>query len=176
MARIGTNRRFSLGAMTALVSLLLLLSAELLGWYGVALWFLLPLAALPLYTERHWGIYALSAVLVAAIVFLLPLPHYVWFGYVCAFAPLPPLRMLADRYLRKGWLGSLFVFLLLNLSLGLGLLLLYVFSGAIPFSLLSPMHTVGVALLAELVLLFADIFFVLFRSFYQKKLHRKLLG
>lgn len=176
MSRIGTNRRFSLGAMTALASLLLLLSAELIGWYGIAFWFLLPLAALPLYTERHWGIYAISSVLVAAFVFLLPLPHYVWFGYVCIFAPLPPLRMLADRYVRKGWLGSLSVFLLLNLSLGLGLLLLFVFSGAEPLSVLSPMHIAAAVLLIELILLFSDIFFVLFRKFYQKKLHYKLLG
>ena len=78
--------------MCAVLSLALLWAAESTGWF--ALLFLLPIALinLPLAAERLWGWLILILLVTAAVVLLLPVPHYVWLAYVCVLAPFVPVR------------------------------------------------------------------------------------
>lgn len=78
--------------MCAVLSLALLWAAESTGWF--ALLFLLPIALinLPLAAERLWAWLILILLVTAAVVLLLPVPHYVWLAYVCVLAPFVPVR------------------------------------------------------------------------------------
>ena len=78
--------------MSALLSLLFVWAAESTGWF--ALLFLLPIALLsvPLVSERLWGWMIVIILVTAAVILLLPVPHYVWLSYVCVLAPYVPVR------------------------------------------------------------------------------------
>ena len=92
--------------MTGLLLLLLVWAAESVGWY--ALLFLLPIAllAVPPAEEKLYGWLVVIDLLVAAIVLILPVPHYVWLAFVCVLAPYVPVRH-ALRNLKHSYAATL---------------------------------------------------------------------
>ena len=152
--------------MCALLTLLLLCAAELAGW--LALLFFLPIAIcmLPLFEERLYGIAILCDVVIAAIVLLLPVPHYAWLAFVCVLAPYMPVRhaLRNSKDPRRASLLSIGVTLLWTV-LVLGVLYLL---GVNPLTLF--------ALLGVLFFLFLlDVFYQLFLKTYRTRIRRFLL-
>ena len=159
--------------MCALLSLLLLCAAEATGWF--ALLFFLPIAIcmLPLLEERLIGWAILCDVLIAAIVLLLPVPHYAWLAFVCVLAPYCPVRhaLRNSKDPRRASLLSIGVTLLWTV-LVLGVLYLL---GVNPLTLL-PLPLTLFALLGVLFFLFLlDVFYQLFLKAYRTRIRRFLL-
>ncbi len=159
--------------MCALLTLLLLCAAELAGW--LALLFFLPIAIcmLPLFEERLYGIAILCDVVIAAIVLLLPVPHYAWLAFVCVLAPYMPVRhtMRNMKDPRRAVFLSIGVTLLWT-ALVIGVLYLF---GVKVLSLL-PLPVALFAALGVLFFLFLlDIFYQLFLKAYRNRIRRFLL-
>lgn len=159
--------------MCALLSLLLLWAAECTGWF--ALLFLLPLAlcTLPLAAERLklWQIAV--PFLTAAIVLVLPVPHFVWLAYVCVLAPFVPVRhaLRGGKNARVATLLSVGIVTVWTVGV---LILLSVF-GLFRPTVLKPISAVliGFAYFAFLFLL--DAAYQLYLRFYENRLRRFLL-
>ena len=151
--------------MCALLTLLLLCAAELAGW--LALLFFLPIAIcmLPLFEERLYGI--------AAIVLLLPVPHYAWLAFVCVLAPYMPVRhtMRNMKDPRRAVFLSIGVTLLWT-ALVIGVLYLF---GVKVLSLLPLPVTLFAALGVLFFLFLLDIFYQLFLKAYRNRIRRFLL-
>lgn len=160
----------------AFLSLLLLVGAELLGWFGWVLWIPLPLVSVPLLFERKWGGFFLSFLFVMVAVFFLPLPLFSWFFYGAALMPLLFFRMTIGPRIHKGWQSSLAVLALANGAFGLFALVLLLLTDVGLLSLLPPLKTIGVILLCEVFLLLSDAAIQLFTRFYQKKWRDRLLA
>lgn len=159
--------------MTALLLLLLLWAAESVGWFGLL--FLLPIAllAVPL-AEEKLSLWLIAIdLLVAAIVLVLPVPHYVWAAFVCVLAPYVPVRH-ALRVLKRSYHATL-------LAVGI----VTVFSAAIlaglwfwnvrPYAAWTlPQMVFGI--LGFLLFLFLlDAAYQLYLKFYRNRLRRFLL-
>lgn len=92
--------------MTALLLLLLLWAAESVGWFALLLLLPVALLAVPLCEEGLYGWLIAVDLAVAAIVLLLPAPHYAWLAFVCVLAPYVPVRH-ALRGLKRSYHATL---------------------------------------------------------------------
>jgi hypothetical protein len=159
--------------MTVLLLLLLLWAAESVGWF--ALLFLLPIAllAVPLCEEGLYLWLIFVDLAVAAIVLLLPAPHYAWLAFVCVLAPYVPVRH-ALRGMKRSYhatllcVGIVTVFTVLVLF---GLFLL----GVHPYTDWN-LPEIAFAILGFFLFLFLlDAGYHLYLKFYRKRLKRFLL-
>lgn len=163
-----------LDAMMLLMSLLLLWAAESLGSLGVLLvpFMIFPSAVLTL--ERRIPALVLNYFLPAALILLLPFPHYAWFGFVFAAGWYAPLRELVSR-IRAAWVGTILAILLSNAGIAAGFFLLSLV-GSYPLSSLDPFWMTLLILGIELMIVLFDILYQLFCSLYLNTLRRFLLA
>ena len=159
--------------MCALLTLLLLCAAEAAGWFALLFFLPIALCMLPLFEERLYGIAILCDVLIAAIVLLLPVPHYAWLAFVCVLAPYVPVRhaMRNTKDPRRASLLSIGVTLLWTALVITALALL----GVKVFSLLPLPQTLFAALVVLFFLFVLDIFYQLILKAYRNRIRRFLL-
>lgn len=159
--------------MCLALSLLLLCASELTGWFALLFFLPLALCMLPLCAERLWGFLILSVLFVAAVVLLLPFPHYAWLMYVCVLAPYVPVRH-ALRDMKKNTAATLLsigIVLLWTALLMFGLCLL----GVNVFAILSLPLTILVGLGVLFFLFLLDILYQVSVKRYQSRIRRFLL-
>lgn len=162
-----------LAPMTALLLLLLLWTAESVGWF--ALLFLLPIAllAVPLAEEGLYVHLIAIDLAVAAIVLFLPVPHYVWAAFVCVLAPYVPVRH-ALRFVKRSYSATL---LCVGIVTAFSVLVLFGLAllGAKPYAEWTLPQCAFAILGFFLFLFLLDAAYQLYLKFYRKHLRRFLL-
>ena len=158
------KRYTGLTLMTLLLTLLLLWGMEALGGWGVALLpLLLPPLCIPTW-EKRYGALLLSVLVPAAVLLVLPFPHYAWFGFVAVLSWYAPART-ALLKLRAVWARTVIALLLCNAGLAAGFIVLH-FLGAHPLAGLDPFELSILFLGIELLLVALDLVFTLFRKIF----------
>lgn len=159
--------------MTGLLLLLLVWAAESVGWF--ALLFLLPIAllAVPLAEEKLYVWLVAVDLAVAAVVLFLPVPHYVWFAFLCVLAPYVPVRH-ALRNLRHSYAATLLAVGIVTAFSAALLVWMYVL-GVHPYTEWTLPQCAFAVLGFFLFLFLLDAAYQLYLKFYRSRLRRFLL-
>ncbi len=159
--------------MCALLAFLLLCGAESSGWFALLFFLPLALCMLPLCEERLYVHLVLCDLLIAAIVLVLPVPHYAWLAFVCILAPYVPVRH-ALRNLKKTALSTVLaigITLLWTALIVFGLTFLDVYLLTMFPPLITALFGIGVLLF----LFILDVLYQLLLRLYRNRLRRFLL-